>query len=255
MKKQNTLYPVLFALLLTGGCTSLNGVVHERTHPFNGEPLYYSLLSEHYGSPAEMIAQATVQEIKLIHRTDGYQDTFPDTTFDASYVPTNAGAKIDLTWNSQDCLFPPGEYDINTVSTLSYNRREGLAFIDLARKAVNLTVNRLKDAGITRYRIEAAFTGKADGLPVNHIFYRGEYGRVRLQEKTTLNGMPHIFTIYPGQTISNEELAALRAVSFASLMHGWLGTTQIEDRFDIQTSSHVGLQYRSVSVSITIFNN
>lgn len=269
--KAKALSLALATLCISSGCSSLNGVVREGIHPRTGEPLYYSsqngktsrsIITDKYetemigkyGSRAEMIAQATTQEINLVYLKDNFPTVFPESSFNAEYYPTSDGARIDLNWTSQDCFFPLGIYDVNSVSTKNYNQREGVAFITLAQQTIESTISRLKENGMHSYRIQAKFSGKADGIPIRNLYYRGEYGAIRLIDNTTLNGISHEFHINPGQKLNNHELAALRAFSLAFYLHGKIADKNIEDHFDIQTINKADNKFRTASVSITILD-
>ena len=266
LKKKKFTAMALALCLSTGGCTSLNGVVRTGIDPVNGEPRYENsvvdeqarrMLTEKYGSPAAMIAGTTAEEINLVYVDDGFAGVYQDADFDASYTPTQNGARLDLNWKSRKYFFPPGVYQLRRAETYAYNNKEGIAFSELVRQALDSVMKKIRQAGITRFYVQATFSGSADGLPIRRpIYYQGEYGPVNLASNTTLNGSPHSFFIQKGQAVNNGELAALRAVSMADFLHRYIDRDiPLEDRYEIRTSRNTGASYRTASVSITIIDN
>lgn len=256
---------LLLAGFLLGGCTAMDctsgsGACARQTSPGRTgsgvNMVNYQRLVKRYGSPARMIARATAEEINQVYMKGGFAATFTPDRFNAGYTPTADGARIDLAWTSGTWFYPPGEYRLDSRRAAACNHREPAAFVELAKMAIDSAVAKIQQAGISRYRIEATFTGSADGLPVRRLYYRGEYGRVRLTSRTTLNNAPHRFDIEPGERLTNETLAALRAVSLAAYLHGRLGPrVPLYDRFEITVSPDRGARFRTARISITILDN
>lgn len=258
------------------GCTSLNGLVYNNTDLRNGEPLkYYRNDSLQYTSysgdsvfpkapgsgrtPAEIIAEGTVEEVKLAFRQGGFAQVYGDSKFDASYVPTSSsGTEIVLEWTSPATLYPPREYDL--AKTQTHNKRAGLAFTYLVGEAVDKLLAKLREAGMrNHFHIKATYHGQSDAAPISrHLEYRGEWGPILMPaESTTLNGVSHAFRIDPGQCISNEELAALRCFSLKHYLRDILAKYQlrVDDRFAASISALRGAQYRMAKVTITLEND
>ncbi|HHL34505.1 MAG TPA: hypothetical protein ENJ30_09110 [Desulfobulbaceae bacterium] len=267
MQITEKMMPMLLVVgLLLGGCTAMNSMTRTGAYTRQSSPgqagsgvntVSYQRLVKRYGSPARMIARATAEEINLVYMTGGYSDTFTPVRFNAGYTPTADGARIDLAWTSNSWFFPPGEYRMDSRRAVACNQREPAAFVELAKMAIDSALGKIQQAGIHTYRIEATFTGSADGLPVRrHLYYGGEYGRVRLTSRTTLNNKPHRFDIHLGERLTNETLAALRAVSLAAYLHGRLGRrVPLQDRFKITVKQRRGARYRTARLSITILDN
>lgn len=271
------IFCVVLALVAIGSSacssTSLNGVAsgrtdlrsgeptqyynHHKTTIANNEPTTYADSAKWYKTPAELIAEGTVEEIELSYHQGGFRRVYPDSSFDATYSPTSEGAQIEMAWTSPlALLFPAGEYHLAAVTTQALNKREALAFTHLVAEAISDMTNRLKQAGMQNtYKIVVTYEGQADGTPINRVLrYRNEYGTVVMpSEKTTLNGIPHEFEIIKGQAITNEELAALRTYSLMAFLQGKIENgSQVEDKFAVSTVNKRGSQYRTAKVTITI---
>ncbi len=254
--KHKIIIMLLMACYLSG-CSSLNEFMLANTNPQNGSPLrYYRGAS--YQNRAYLIGEGTTRQIKLNYRQNPYYSkNYPNSDFDITCTPTSNGAQIDLVWSSPTVMFPLGEYDLAAESTRLLNKREALQFTNLVGEAIADVTNRLEREGMRKYFIRATFSGQADGTPIRRpLYYRGEWGIVNMsRNETTLNGYPTEFKIRPGQTISNEELAALRSYGLmAYLKSAHESVRNIQKFFEVGVVQSRGVNYRIARVTITIHN-
>lgn len=264
---------MLLVVFLSGvaatGCTSMNGLVTQNTDPWSGASSQYwsstpsnyhynQSKSSHYNSDSsinkktrgEIIADGIVEEIDFLF-ADVYKTHFADSDFDVSYTTTSNGMEIDMEWSSPTAFFPLGKYDLREIAY--HSRGEGLAFVDIVSQGMRKMSANLKQAG-ARYRIKCTFFGQADGVPITkRLVYQGEYGTVSMSRNITkLNGVSHNFYIRPGQSLSNTQLAALRAYSLSSYMHKLALDVSFEDGYEISVVAHKGTRFRTAKVTIEI---
>lgn len=207
--------------------------------------------SQNYSGRAEIIAKGSLEEVKKLF-IEEYQTVY-DVDMDFSIEPTSANdvIEISMSWKGDEAFFPLGVYDL--IATKEFNKRAGVAFADLVGRGVKHMAQQLTLAGID-YRLKATIFGQADGTPIRRLLYKNEYGPVKIDERIFLNGKPHPFSITEGQSITNAELAMLRAYSLRTILHQAAAEIDISDTYDIRTYKNRGLPFRSAKITLDIVN-
>lgn len=248
MKKSFAL--TLASTLILASCASSNDAITARVDLTNGAPLYRSPPAPQK-SPLELRAEAIYSaaddELAKMLRWGP-----PTSVTNVKVEKVNLATKVTFT-STPKGFFPPGAYALQHV--LRSEDRSGVVFMDLVTTAMRKVVDRAKaevGAGID-ISFQATYSAQADGLPARTLRYKGEYGNVLLPSTlTTLNGKPVDVRIAKGQLINNAELAALRAVSLSSFVHGALDPYKIADKFVLTTTDARGLEERWVKVELTL---
>ncbi|NWH06178.1 hypothetical protein [Desulfobacter latus] len=252
---KNGAWIVIFGMVLVNGCVSSLDLMTDDTNPYTGQPSsYYESKMKKDLSKGEFIAQATVQEIKMVFSREYEND---DIVFDATYKRMGHILSIDLVWMTPTGFFPSGEY--NALLTKSHSGRTSVKYAALVAEVVQKVVEKLDDSGMSQhYRIISMASGTADGdRIIRPIRYRGEYGSIDVPaEKSTLNGKPHGFQLKPYEQIDNAKLAFLRAYSLQTLVLGLLPShLRVSDSYSVRTLKERGLEFRKACVRIEIEEN
>lgn len=255
-----TMACIIFATGCARGPHSISSSLRAGDDPRTGYPPSFQWprakeFREGQARKAKLIAEGSVDEMRQAFVYD-YQQHYPSASFDASVKEVSAGLEITFRWDSPQAIFPPGGYNYNILETPKHDGRQGVAFLDLVDSGLKEMAKSLDAAGI-RYQLHAIYEGKADGLPIRRgsLKYKGEYGHVSLSEAhTTLNGIAQRFDIRPGQSITNAELAALRAISMADFVNNRAGASKLiaVQRFKVVTTSDVGPTHRSAKFVLVL---
>lgn len=248
--------PISFAalsLLALTGCASQNSVVAEAQRT----PAFMVGYGQEQERKLETILNGGVSEMKAVfHRR--YAGSYPNSNFEATIKTYRQSpnspmtAEIDFNWSSPKGFFLPGKYNIIAIEKT--DGREGVAFADFVMAGVNRMIGRLREEGIG-HQLNVTYYGQADGLPIRGagISYRGEYGAIDLpQDQTTVNGRPKRISIAPGQNLSNEELAALRAFSLRDFVQRAQNNLTISERFNVSVVDMVGQNQRYAKITIDL---
>lgn len=237
------------------GCTSINREVarQDYLYPQSITTAEITDFQKMQQKKAEAIATQSVGEIKTIFYKE-YQQRFSGSEMNGNVRAVgNDKIEVDFKWESPRAFFPPGEYDIKNIK--AHDGRDGMAFLDLVASGVNDMTKKFRQQNIN-VEVEAIFYGSADGLPIRSagLRYRGEYGEVTLPSESTLvNNAPQTINIRPQQSLTNEELAALRAWSLREFAHnGFDRSIPMRDSFEISASPIVGAEQRSAKVRFVI---
>lgn len=179
---------------------------------------------------------------------------YVDSNLDLNVKQVSDETSIKVEWSSKKAFFDLGKYDLQQLQI--YNKQEPLSFIIYLSDFIKHIKKDLVAAGIeTDITLSLVFYGQADGTPCGrHLKYNGVYGpSVTMNKKiTNLGGTPHSFKIKKNQTISNEELAALRAYSFYYYLNSYLSQINFQKKYEISVVNKPGMQYRTASVKIKI---
>ncbi|NWH04993.1 hypothetical protein [Desulfobacter latus] len=265
---------IVSIFMMMTGCASMNDIIGSVYNPHNGNPEYYHtpqksadnneshltnepdshLVEESYITSAEKILSASAEKIRMVYEKE-YAHAYPNSDLNIQYKESSDGVVLNMKWESPKAFFDMGRYDI--VATKTFNGREPVSFIDLLARSLVDIVGQLDDAGLTgKYKIIATLAGQADATPVTgNLIYLGEYGnQILLTEKnTTLNGVPHTLElIKKHRSISNEQLAGLRAYSLAQYLRGSLYGIPIDEYYNLTVAKKRGLSFRSAGVKISI---
>jgi len=236
------------------GCASSNDFLVRNVNPTNGAPAYHTppIDSVPQQSPierrAEVIRSAANDELAGLIKW-----RVPDSVVsDVKVEQVNLATKITVT-STPKGFFPPGAYALQSIQRSE--DRSGAVYMDIVSRTLRkvLDVAKSKGSGELAVTFAATYSAQADGLPVRNLRYRGEFGNVLLPSNiTTLNGTPTEIRVVKGQVIGNSQLAALRAVSLASMLHGAMDPYPIGDTFVLTTTDARGLMERWVKVEVTI---
>jgi hypothetical protein len=264
MKAQALLVAAFTSLVC--GCSSLNQVVSEYT-PFapsrkalgtEASSPWMGNYEESQREKALAIATATTEEMKHVFQNH-YKQYFPGANLVAEPKLVKGGETLGATetvevnfgWDSPRAFFPSGEYNILNARV---GQRDALAFTDLVVSAVNKMSEKLKEVGVG-FEIQAIYFGQADGAPVrkSSLKYRGEFGVVDLpQSSAKVNGQPTAVKIYPGQYLTNDDLAFLRAYALRNFAHMAKDGVEISDFYDVKVVDSVGSNHRYAQIQLKL---
>jgi len=240
----------IIAAMTLSGCSSSNQLISSGTQPVNGAPIYRQpppSTAQRLEDRAQQIYSATG---KALEGLIAYAKLHPDEFEDVSVQKVGATTEVKFV-SSKKGFFPAGIYVLNRIEKAQ--DRHGVVFTDLVVNATREVLEVVKGAA-GQVEIEATYAAQADGLPVRNLRYRGEFGAlVNLPpEITSLNGKPATIRITKGQSIDNVQLAALRAVSLSTFVHGALNSHAIKDRFVLTTTNERGIEHRWVELTVKI---
>lgn len=239
---------------LLSGCVSLQDMIQSKINPKTGLPLHYIPVDfeDKQERKLDMIANANVEEMELVYK-HVYKPQYPNSNFDISYERVSKKeSEFKISWESEKGFFPSGVYDINRTRT--HNSREPVAFIDFVMAGIGEMVGNVENTGV-QYQLHAYYSGQADGVPIgkNGLLYIGEYGDILIaKERATLNGKPHAFSIEINKSVSNSELAALRAYSLKNFVDQMNLPINIEDHYMVTVTNEIGSFHRFVQLVLKI---
>lgn len=233
-----------------GGCSTSNHLISAGTQPVNGAPVYHQPTP----SPAQRLEDRAQQIYngtgRALEGLIAYAKVHPEEFEDVSVQKVGATTQVKFI-SSRKGFFPAGIYVLNRIERPQ--DRHGLVFTDLVVNATREVLEAVKDAA-GQVEIEATYAAQADGIPVRNLRYKGEFGPVvdLPRAVASINGTPVAIRIVKGQSIDNVQLAALRAVSLASFVHGALRSHEIKDKFVLTTTDARGTEHRWVELIVKI---
>ncbi|MEI7464151.1 MAG: hypothetical protein WCJ87_02205 [Burkholderiales bacterium] len=244
------------SLLAAAGCSSFSSAIQADVSPY-GQPTPAEASLPSVPPPANPVADRAAQ-LRLATKEQlrpylTYAEDHPGEVYQSIDVTqTKDGAiKVLFVANSDKGFFPAGVYSLKNTPPES---RNGLAFMDLTSSAIAGVVSEVKRlGGPSRVTVMIDYAAQSDGIAMRGLRYAGDLGKIDLPaEITTVNGKPTSVKISAGQLVTNEELAALRAYSMRSFVHGRLGGNNLAERYELTTTKERGPSHRWVKVTLQI---